>query len=50
MLIHFIQESPGDCVPLEKIVKSLGISANVEGMKPQVRHLVLLMVETELLK
>ncbi|XP_006016311.1 prostamide/prostaglandin F synthase [Alligator sinensis] len=35
VIIHFIQESPGDYVPLEKIVKNLGISANVEGMKPQ---------------
>uniref|UniRef100_A0A7M4FZ88 Peroxiredoxin like 2B n=1 Tax=Crocodylus porosus TaxID=8502 RepID=A0A7M4FZ88_CROPO len=50
VLMHFIQESPGAYVPSEKIVNSLGISANVEGVKPQVRHLVLLMVETELLK
>lgn len=37
VLLHFVQDSPGDCVPLEDIVKALGISAkNVEkGTMPQ---------------
>ncbi|XP_074831637.1 prostamide/prostaglandin F synthase isoform X2 [Carettochelys insculpta] len=36
LLLHLIQESPGDYVPLEMIVKSLGISASVkEGVKPE---------------
>lgn len=38
VLLYFVQESPGDYVPLDTIVKTLGISANVEeGSKPQVR-------------
>ncbi|XP_067423243.1 prostamide/prostaglandin F synthase [Emydura macquarii macquarii] len=36
LLLHFIQESPGDYVPLETIIKILGISASItEGVKPQ---------------
>lgn len=36
VLLHFVQDSPGDHVPLETIVKTLGISANVtEGQRPQ---------------
>ncbi|XP_015234615.1 PREDICTED: prostamide/prostaglandin F synthase [Cyprinodon variegatus] len=35
VLLHFIQDSPGDFVPLEDITKALGISATVEaGQKP----------------
>ncbi|KAL8198490.1 UNVERIFIED_CONTAM: hypothetical protein K2H54_013350 [Gekko kuhli] len=36
VLLHFIQESPGDYVPLDTITKTLGISANAEeGERPQ---------------
>lgn len=36
VLLHFVQDSPGDHVPLETIVKALGISANVtEEQRPQ---------------
>ncbi|KAG8434192.1 hypothetical protein GDO86_012532 [Hymenochirus boettgeri] len=36
VILHFIQDSPGDHVPLETIVKTLGISANVtESQAPQ---------------
>ncbi|XP_027024582.1 prostamide/prostaglandin F synthase [Tachysurus fulvidraco] len=36
VLLHFIQETPGDLVPLEDITKALGISANVQaGVRPQ---------------
>nr|XP_006124744.1 prostamide/prostaglandin F synthase [Pelodiscus sinensis] len=36
LLLHLAQDSPGDYVPLETILKSLGISASVkEGAKPQ---------------
>ncbi|KAM9410042.1 prostamide/prostaglandin F synthase [Pholidichthys leucotaenia] len=35
VLLHFIQDSPGDLVPLEDISKALGISATVKaGQKP----------------
>lgn len=35
VLLHFIQDSPGDLVPLEDISKALGISADVKvGQKP----------------
>ncbi|KAM6927386.1 prostamide/prostaglandin F synthase [Xenentodon cancila] len=35
VLLHFIQDSPGDLVPLEDISKALGISAMVKaGQKP----------------
>ncbi|XP_005986085.1 prostamide/prostaglandin F synthase isoform X1 [Latimeria chalumnae] len=37
VLFHFVQDSPGDHVPLETIVQTLGITANVESAKrPQV--------------
>ncbi|XP_018580832.1 prostamide/prostaglandin F synthase isoform X2 [Scleropages formosus] len=36
VLLHFVQDSPGDYVPLEDIVRALGITANVQaGEKPQ---------------
>ncbi|KAM4014988.1 prostamide/prostaglandin F synthase isoform 1-T1 [Anomaloglossus baeobatrachus] len=36
VLLHFVQDSPGDHVSLETLVKTLGISANVtEGQRPQ---------------
>ncbi|KAF4093846.1 hypothetical protein AMELA_G00006350 [Ameiurus melas] len=36
VLLHFIQETPGDLVPLEDITKALGISASVQaGVRPQ---------------
>ncbi|KAM3923267.1 prostamide/prostaglandin F synthase-like [Leptodactylus fuscus] len=36
VLLHFIQDSPGDHVPLETIVRTLGISGNVpEEERPQ---------------
>lgn len=35
VLLHFIQDSPGDFVPLEDISNALGISANVKaGQRP----------------
>ncbi|KAG7493068.1 prostamide/prostaglandin F synthase [Solea senegalensis] len=35
VLLHFIQDSPGDLVPLEDISKALGISAKVKaGQRP----------------
>ncbi|KAM7005800.1 prostamide/prostaglandin F synthase [Tautogolabrus adspersus] len=35
VLLHFVQDSPGDYVPLEDIAKVLGISAKVkEGQRP----------------
>ncbi|KAI3369379.1 hypothetical protein L3Q82_007613 [Scortum barcoo] len=35
VLLHFIQDSPGDLVPLEDISNALGISANVKaGQRP----------------
>uniref|UniRef100_A0A673A1R3 Peroxiredoxin like 2B n=1 Tax=Sphaeramia orbicularis TaxID=375764 RepID=A0A673A1R3_9TELE len=38
ILLHFIQDSPGDHVPLEDISKALGISAQVKaGQMPVVR-------------
>lgn len=38
VLLHFIQDSPGDHVPLEDITKALGITASVQaGQRPQVR-------------
>lgn len=37
VLLHFIQDTPGDFVPLEDITRALGISSNVQaGVKPQV--------------
>uniref|UniRef100_A0A672ZZP9 Prostamide/prostaglandin F synthase n=1 Tax=Sphaeramia orbicularis TaxID=375764 RepID=A0A672ZZP9_9TELE len=39
ILLHFIQDSPGDHVPLEDISKALGISAQVKaGQMPQCRN------------
>lgn len=39
VLVHFIQDSPGDHLPLEEISKALGISAKAEaGQMPVVRH------------
>nr|XP_046198829.1 prostamide/prostaglandin F synthase isoform X1 [Oncorhynchus gorbuscha] len=36
VLLHFVQDSPGDYVPLEDISKALNISANVQaGERPQ---------------
>ncbi|KAG5274746.1 hypothetical protein AALO_G00139680 [Alosa alosa] len=36
VLMHFIQDSPGDHVPLEDIAKALGISVSVQaGQRPQ---------------
>ncbi|XP_073513909.1 prostamide/prostaglandin F synthase-like [Phyllobates terribilis] len=36
VLLHFVQDSPGDHISLETLVKTLGISANVtEGQRPQ---------------
>ncbi|KAL7843281.1 hypothetical protein AOLI_G00247930 [Acnodon oligacanthus] len=36
VLLHFIQDSPGDHVPLEDITKALGITASVQaGVRPQ---------------
>uniref|UniRef100_A0A3P9MLA4 Prostamide/prostaglandin F synthase n=1 Tax=Oryzias latipes TaxID=8090 RepID=A0A3P9MLA4_ORYLA len=41
VLLHFIQDSPGDLVPLEDISKALGITASVKaGQKPVVRHVI----------
>lgn len=38
VLLHFIQDSPGDFVPLDNISSALGISAKVKaGQKPMVR-------------
>lgn len=38
VLLHFIQDSPGDHLPLEDISKALGISASVKaGQRPVVR-------------
>ncbi|CAI5687559.1 unnamed protein product [Oreochromis niloticus] len=35
VLLHFIQDSPGDYLPLEEITKALGISATVKaGQRP----------------
>lgn len=40
VLLHFIQDSPGDYLPLEDISKAVGISATVKaGQRPVVRHL-----------
>lgn len=39
VLLHFIQDSPGDHLPLEDISKALGISAEVKaGQRPVVRY------------
>ncbi|TSU50000.1 Prostamide/prostaglandin F synthase [Bagarius yarrelli] len=36
VLLHFIQETPGDLLPLEDITKAVGISASVQtGVRPQ---------------
>nr|XP_020666088.1 prostamide/prostaglandin F synthase [Pogona vitticeps] len=36
VLLYFVQESPGDYLPLDTILKTLGISAKMEeGAKPQ---------------
>ncbi|XP_075460997.1 prostamide/prostaglandin F synthase [Ascaphus truei] len=36
VMLHFVQDSPGDHVPLETIVKTLGITADVtESQRPQ---------------
>ncbi|XP_063797997.1 prostamide/prostaglandin F synthase [Pseudophryne corroboree] len=36
VILHFIQDSPGDHVPLETIITTLGITADVtEGQRPQ---------------
>ncbi|XP_006642007.1 prostamide/prostaglandin F synthase [Lepisosteus oculatus] len=36
VLLHFVQDSPGDYVPLETIVQTLGIKASVQpGQRPQ---------------
>uniref|UniRef100_A0A8C6PGH0 Peroxiredoxin like 2B n=1 Tax=Nothobranchius furzeri TaxID=105023 RepID=A0A8C6PGH0_NOTFU len=38
VLLHFIQDSPGDFVPLEDISTALGLSSSVKaGQKPVVR-------------
>ncbi|KAJ0068904.1 hypothetical protein NL108_014015 [Boleophthalmus pectinirostris] len=35
VLLHFVQDSPGDMVPLEEISKAVGVSAKVQaGQKP----------------
>ncbi|CAJ0929260.1 unnamed protein product [Ranitomeya imitator] len=37
VLLHFVQDSPGDHISLETVAQTLGISANVtEGQRPQV--------------
>ena len=37
ILLHFVQDSPGDFVPLEDISKALGITTSAQaGEKPQV--------------
>uniref|UniRef100_A0A8C5L2Q7 Prostamide/prostaglandin F synthase n=1 Tax=Jaculus jaculus TaxID=51337 RepID=A0A8C5L2Q7_JACJA len=39
VLLHFVQKSPGDYVPQENILQSLGISAEVHSSEPpQVRN------------
>ncbi|MGH0189323.1 UNVERIFIED_CONTAM: hypothetical protein FKN15_034757 [Acipenser sinensis] len=39
VLLHFVQDSPGDHVPLETIIQTLGIQAKVQpGQRPEVRH------------
>ncbi|XP_066493503.1 prostamide/prostaglandin F synthase [Tiliqua scincoides] len=39
LILYFIQESPGDYLPLDTITKALGISANVvEAAKPESRE------------
>ncbi|KAJ8400728.1 hypothetical protein AAFF_G00394970 [Aldrovandia affinis] len=36
VLLHFVQDSPGDYVPLEDVVKALGITTNAQqGDRPQ---------------
>ncbi|XP_069598781.1 prostamide/prostaglandin F synthase [Ranitomeya imitator] len=36
VLLHFVQDSPGDHISLETVAQTLGISANVtEGQRPQ---------------
>ncbi|XP_053546319.1 prostamide/prostaglandin F synthase [Bombina bombina] len=36
VILHFVQDSPGDFVPLETIVKTLGITADVQAsQRPQ---------------
>ncbi|KAM4704261.1 prostamide/prostaglandin F synthase [Rhinophrynus dorsalis] len=36
VILHFVQDSPGDHLPLETIVQALGITAQVtEGQRPQ---------------
>ena len=38
MLLHFVQDNPGDFVPLEDISEALGVSTNAqEGQMPSVR-------------
>lgn len=43
LILYFVQESPGDFLPLDTITKALGISANVvEEAKPEVRDPLLI--------
>lgn len=39
VLLHFIQDSPGDYLPLQDISKALGVSATAKaGQRPVVSH------------
>lgn len=41
VLLHFIQDSPGDYLSLEEITKAVGISATAKaGQRPVVRRLI----------
>lgn len=54
VLLHFIQDSPGDYLPLEDISKAVGISATAKaGQRPVVRPFdlrPLLALDSELIR
>uniref|UniRef100_A0A8C6SDI8 Peroxiredoxin like 2B n=1 Tax=Neogobius melanostomus TaxID=47308 RepID=A0A8C6SDI8_9GOBI len=42
VLLHFIQDSPGDLVPLEDISKAVGVSSKIQvGQRPVVRYIII---------
>lgn len=51
VLLHFIQDSPGDYLPLEEISKAVGISATAKaGQRPVVRRPTRIISQSSALK
>lgn len=51
VLLHFIQDSPGDYLPLEEISKAVGISATAKaGQRPVVRRPIRIFSQSSAMK